>query len=374
MSSHSNAKECFGQKLRKGACFVLFCGFLPLATASLSQAQLLPVGARSLALGGVSIALQHDPEAIFHNPASLADLSAVQVALFYQRPFGIRELSLATGSIAIPLQPVRLGVGLYTFGNPLFRQQAVLLGAATPLPWGISTAVSIRYQRTDIEGYGSRGRLGLDIAMLARPTDELDWGFSLRQLNQEDATRGGITPVAEIAVGLGYRPSEDLYLIAEVFDEPQFEPDFRFGVELRVANLLTLRAGGGLSPGRFSAGFGLRKLGIGFDYAFFTHGDLGLTHQFGVVFAAGGRRESPAENAAKERAQPPVSVELNTATEEELRTLPGIGPTLAGRIVAYRIENGPFQELEELLNVPGIGKETLKRLRPFLRLDTTVRP
>jgi competence protein ComEA len=53
------------------------------------------------------------------------------------------------------------------------------------------------------------------------------------------------------------------------------------------------------------------------------------------------------------------AVDLNSATAQELTRLPGIGEALAGRIVAYREENGPFARLEDLLNVPGIGEATL---------------
>lgn len=50
-------------------------------------------------------------------------------------------------------------------------------------------------------------------------------------------------------------------------------------------------------------------------------------------------------------------LDLNAATAEELDRLPGIGEVLAGRIIQYRTANGPFQSLEELLNVEGIGEK-----------------
>jgi len=59
---------------------------------------------------------------------------------------------------------------------------------------------------------------------------------------------------------------------------------------------------------------------------------------------------------------------LNRATSSELQTLPGVGPVLAERIVNYREVNGPFQEVEDLLQVPGIGEAKLSSIRDLVRV------
>ena len=59
-------------------------------------------------------------------------------------------------------------------------------------------------------------------------------------------------------------------------------------------------------------------------------------------------------------------LDLNTATEAQLRTLPGIGEVLARRIVDYRETNGPFASVEELTAVEGIGNALLYRLRELV--------
>ena len=56
-------------------------------------------------------------------------------------------------------------------------------------------------------------------------------------------------------------------------------------------------------------------------------------------------------------------INLNTATVEQLDSLPGIGPAIAQRIVDYRQANGPFTAPEEIMNVRGIGQATFEKLK-----------
>ena len=66
------------------------------------------------------------------------------------------------------------------------------------------------------------------------------------------------------------------------------------------------------------------------------------------------------------------TVELNTATAAELRTLPGVGERTAQRIIEYREEHGGFEKIEDLMNIRGIGERTFLRLRPLIRVDPPV--
>ena len=63
-------------------------------------------------------------------------------------------------------------------------------------------------------------------------------------------------------------------------------------------------------------------------------------------------------------------IDPNRATAGELERLPGIGPSLAGRIVADRTSHGAFAAPEALLRVPGIGPKILDRIRAYLAFPT----
>jgi competence protein ComEA len=81
--------------------------------------------------------------------------------------------------------------------------------------------------------------------------------------------------------------------------------------------------------------------------------------------SAGGRAASAESKPAK---LPTASskLELNSATAAQLDLLPGIGPTLAKRIVDYRKQNGPFKRVDDLLNVSGIGEHKLAEIQELV--------
>ena len=78
------------------------------------------------------------------------------------------------------------------------------------------------------------------------------------------------------------------------------------------------------------------------------------------------RQERGAEVQGTAQRQP---LDLNRASEAELDELPGIGPALAGRIVASRAEQGRFRAVDELERVPGIGAALVERLRPLVTVS-----
>lgn len=59
-------------------------------------------------------------------------------------------------------------------------------------------------------------------------------------------------------------------------------------------------------------------------------------------------------------------ININTATAAELDVLPGIGPTIAQRIVDYREENGPFDAIEDIMKVSGVGPSTFDQIKDLI--------
>jgi competence protein ComEA len=67
-----------------------------------------------------------------------------------------------------------------------------------------------------------------------------------------------------------------------------------------------------------------------------------------------------------------IPIDLNRATGHDFEGLPGVGPKLAERILAYRRSIGAFHSLDELRAVKGIGSKTFERIRPLVTVTSDV--
>ena len=77
----------------------------------------------------------------------------------------------------------------------------------------------------------------------------------------------------------------------------------------------------------------------------------------------------PAQNSgapASQAKKPVAIIDINRATVEEFTTLPGIGPELGRRIVAFRAKHGPFRRVEDLLVIKGMGHKKWRAIRPYI--------
>lgn len=96
---------------------------------------------------------------------------------------------------------------------------------------------------------------------------------------------------------------------------------------------------------------------------------LGLYHHDRAAMAASALVETGVTAPVEEVRPEPSPLDLNAASEEELTSLPGIGEALARRIVEHREANGPFETVEGLMDVSGIGPAKLAALEGRITVE-----
>jgi competence protein ComEA len=90
--------------------------------------------------------------------------------------------------------------------------------------------------------------------------------------------------------------------------------------------------------------------------------------QLGSAIIGGSERPGNSRPSGATPSGPTAKVDLNTATESELDALPGVGPATARAIVTWRTEHGRFTRIDQLAEIPGLGRSRLARLRELVTI------
>ena len=88
-----------------------------------------------------------------------------------------------------------------------------------------------------------------------------------------------------LRMGILYKPINQISILSEMYKDLSFEPETRFGFEVKTIKSLYLRFGITTNPSRFTSGIGLILFGVDMDYGFSHHQVLGYTHAVDLAIA-----------------------------------------------------------------------------------------
>lgn len=171
-------------------------------------------------------------------------------------------------------------------------------------------------------------------------------------VDQPASASGGSSGGTGVGVTAGPSTGQPTRLVVDVAGKVRHPGIVELPTGSRVVDAIT--AAGGPRPGVSLTSLNLARLLVDGE-------QIVVGQQVPVLVGA-----PPGGSASPSATQTVAPVQLNTATADQLETLPGIGPVTAQAILQWRTDNGPFTSVDELLDVSGIGDATLDDIRPYV--------
>lgn len=245
-------------------------------------------GAKQISLSNSDVALSNDVFSIFNNPAGLSQMSWREVGLFYSpAPFGLTEL--ANGFIAYhePTSIGSFGLGGMSYGFELYREAKITLSYSYNYSNKFFAGLTLNYHTLSIQNYGDDGAFYFDVGGLAYLTDFLRFGFVIQNVNRASFGNEKDQIPVIINTGFSFDLTDEASANFSIQKDIDLNPSFQFGIDYDIIENLSLRTGFSNEPARYSVGIGINYSVVSLDYAIYTHNDLGITHQAGVILSFG---------------------------------------------------------------------------------------
>lgn len=246
-------------------------------------AQVSP-GAKQIALSHSDAAQSNDVFALFGNPAGLAQLNWREIGIYYSpSPFGVNELANAYAAYNEPFSFGNISLGYMQYGFELYKENKVALSFSRNFDNKFFIGLTGIYQNLSIERYGNDNTFTLNIGGLYYFAVDTRIGIYAQNLLRGTYGREADQIPFVMGFGVSHDFNNAITFNVSVEKEIDFDPSFRFGVEYDLIEYLTLRTGFMSEPSSYSVGLGIHYSFVNLDYAFFSHPDLGSTHQAGII-------------------------------------------------------------------------------------------
>jgi hypothetical protein len=269
--------------MKIGFHFFLILVFLSAKIANAQSSSTL-MGARAAGMGYASSTLS-DEWSLYSNVGGLANVNKPNVAFAYEVQPALAGANRIAASVMTPAKIGTLSVGFFKFGDDLYSEQLASIGFGNRIG-NTALGAKLNYVQYRAEGFGTSTALSVDFGGITALTKTISLGAYITNLTQTKlmGSNGQRLPTRMVA-GLGFRPSENVFLATEIEKDLAYPATWRSGLEYAVYKKIFFRTGFNLNPNVFYFGIGGQKKNLKVDYALRLGQWLGAAHQASLVYA-----------------------------------------------------------------------------------------
>lgn len=245
-----------------------------------------PVGARSLALSHAFISIS-DTWSTFHNQAGLSGIHNFKAGVFYESRFMVDELSLAAGSLILPIDAGTFGFSFYQFGKGTYKENKMGLAFSKQLTQKLHLGIQLDYFSSRLpENNKTFGFATFEAGIIYSFNKKLFLGGHVFNpiLNGIETVEGKQKSPTIFRVGGHYQFDEMVLISFETQKDLENPILFKTGIEFTPIENLALRFGVSGKPINYTAGLGFTFKKITTDIGFSYHGNLGITPSLSIQF------------------------------------------------------------------------------------------
>ncbi len=240
-------------------------------------------GARSKALGDANTTIS-DSWAMFNNIGGISGVNVGSVGFGFNQYFNVDGFNSIALGIVQPTPYGNIGISALRFGDDLYNEQLYSIGVGNKIGF-VRLGFRANYYQVHIDEYGTTAGFLIDFGGIVELSPQWSFGasvsnFTASSLNDLD---NAALPVV-MKIGISYKASENVSLLADLVKDVEFDPEIRAGLEYWINQKLALRTGINSQPFSGFAGFGLKLKQFEVDYAVCSHQFLGFNHQLSVGF------------------------------------------------------------------------------------------
>ena len=257
--------------------------FLLIQVLPVTQAQ-VGIGARGIALGNATTALENYEWAIYGNPALLSSTQK-SIGFYGLRYYGLAEITDISATLSVPTNWGVAALAFHRYGGDIYSETRIRVGYKNE--WErFNMGLLVNYNHLSFGGdYGSGGALTVDVGIAAQLSENLWLGAKSVNITQSVYQFQGYDEglYQDLSIGMSYHLAEKALFSVDLVKDVRFPVSWRGGVEIEIVEALVGRVGVSTEPITYSYGLGYAREAWSINLAVQQHEVLGTSPGLDII-------------------------------------------------------------------------------------------